>query len=240
MIAGIEQGRTIYADIRKAVRFILATNMSEILLMLISIASGLGEALTPMQLLWLNLMTDIAPELALAVHPPDPDVLRRPPRDPRQPMFDRAALLRIAGEGTVLTAGALAAFVHGLRRYGPGPQASTLAFSALTGAQLLHLLSARSERRTIFEPSGDAAPNRYIPLALGGSLGLQALAVLLPPTRRLLGIARLSALDWGVAGLAAVCPLLINEAVKLALRDRPAASDPASLRPDGDPHSPQP
>ena len=86
LLHAIEQGRAIYDDMRKAAHFILATNLGEILYTFAATA-GAGAPLTPMQLLWINLLTDIAPEIALAMEPPESDVLQRPPRDNAQPMF---------------------------------------------------------------------------------------------------------------------------------------------------------
>jgi len=217
MIGGIEQGRAIYDDIKKAVHFILSTNISEILLTCLGVAVGAGQTLTPMQLLWINLLSDIFPELALAVQPPEADVLRRPPRDPARPMFDRRDLARVALEGAVLTGGPLLAYAYGRGRYGLGPRANTLAFTVLAVTQLLHVVSSRSERHTIFDAER-LASNKYIPMAVGGGLALQFLVTLVPGMRRILGVVPLGLLDWGVVGLAAVGPLLTNETIKLVLR----------------------
>ncbi len=220
MIIAIEQGRTIYDDIKKAVRFILATNMSEIMLTFAGIAAGLGESLTPMQLLWINLMTDIFPELALGLQPPDADVLDRPPREPSQPLFEARDFQRMAMQAGVITAGAFGAYTYGIARYGPGPQSSTLAFNALTTAQLLHVLSARSMNHSIFDRE-HLERNRYIPLALGGGLTLQTLANFLPLSRRLLTLAPLRISDWAVVGASALFPLFTNESFKLFWRASP-------------------
>lgn len=98
---------------------------------------GFGEPLRATQLLWINLVTDIFPELALAQQPPEADVMERPPRPAERPMFTGRDLARIALEGMILTAGAGAAYAYGLARYGAGARAGTLAFTALTSAQLL-------------------------------------------------------------------------------------------------------
>ena len=158
-IIAVEQGRAIYDDIKKAVHFILASNTSEIAVTLLATAIGAGEPLNPIQLLWINLVTDIFPELALSVELPEADVMSRPPRDPQAPMFSRTDLQRIGVEGALLTAATLTAYGIGLTRYGVGPRASTLAFMTITVAQLLHALSCRSERHSIFEP-GACPPNR--------------------------------------------------------------------------------
>jgi Ca2+-transporting ATPase len=225
MIAAIEQGRTIYDDIKKAVHFILSTNLSEILLMFGAIAAGLGQPLTPMQLLWINMFTDIFPELALALEPPESDVLLRPPRPAGLPMFAPADLRRIAVEGAVVTSGAAMAYGVGLSRYGIGPKASSLAFTSLTCAQLLHTLSARSERTTVADER--RARNKYLPPVLGASFGMQLLASVTPSIRGLLGTVPLGLFDWALVGVAAVAPLLVNEVLKVWRRS--AEPEPSAL-----------
>jgi Ca2+-transporting ATPase len=107
----------------------------------------------------------------------------------------------------------MTAYGYGIARYGHGARAGTLAFTSLTVAQLLHSLSCRSERISFFSPE-KLPPNPYLHLALGGSLLLQALAMLVPGLRGLLGITPIGLLDGAVIGGSAVLPLLVNEATK--------------------------
>ena len=193
--------------------FILASNTSEIAVTLLATAIGAGEPLNPIQLLWINLVTDIFPELALGVEPPEADVMSRPPRDPQAPMFSRTDLQRIGVESALLTVATLTAYGIGLTRYGIGPRAATIAFETITAAQLLHALSCRSERHSIFEP-GACPPNRYMPLAVGGGIGLQVMATILPGLRGILGVTPLGLLDWAIVAGVSTTPLLINEIVK--------------------------
>jgi Ca2+-transporting ATPase len=213
MIIAISQGRTIYNNIRKSVHFLLSTNLSEIMVMFAAIAGGLGQPLSAIQLLWINLMSDIAPGLALALEPPEPDVLSRPPRNPGEPIVRTSDFKRIAFESAVLSAGALGAYGYGIARYGRGPKAGTLAFLSLTTGQLLHAISCRSEKHSIF--GREKMPsNKYLFAALGGSFAIQLLAMVIPGLRNLLGIAPISILDGVVIGGAAVAPLLVNEGTK--------------------------
>ena len=214
VLVAVELGRTIYDDIRKAVRFILATNLSEILLTAAQVALGRSEVLTPMQLLWINILTDVFPELALAVQPPESDVLQRPPRPAGEPMFKRRDMMRVGREGALIAGTALAAQAWAARRYGQGPEANTVAFMTLTSAQLLHAISARSEQHSIFGRNS-LAPNPYLAATVGGALGLQVLAGLLPPLRRVLGTTRVAPSDWLVSAGFAVIPLVVNELLKL-------------------------
>jgi Ca2+-transporting ATPase len=214
MLEAIRRGRTIHANIRRSIRFILATNLSEIMVVLAATAAGLGQPLQPLQLLWINLISDVFPCLALAVEPPEPDVLSQPPRDPREPIIPVAQLGGITGEAAILSASALAAYGYGLARYGVGPRASTMAFTSLIVGQLLHAWSCRSERHGVFTPEAQP-PNHYLDAAVLGSLGLQAAALLVPGLRGMLGLGRLSLIDAMVAGLGGLAPFAINELAKL-------------------------
>jgi P-type Ca2+ transporter type 2C len=215
MLIAIEHGRVIHADIKKAVRFILSTNLSEIMLTFLSVAAGFGEGMSPMQLLWINLVSDIFPELALALQPGENDVLLRPPRDPAAKMFSKSELRHIGVEGGLLTAGALAVYSYGIGRYGMSAQARSVSFVALSAAQLLHAFSTRSEKNHIFDRK-PAAPNPYLPLSVGGGIALTVLMQMLPATRRWLGSEPMPVLDWSIATAGAIGPLLANEMIKAA------------------------
>jgi Ca2+-transporting ATPase len=210
MIIAVSQGRTIYGNIRKSVRFLLTTNFSEIVVMATSLALGMGQPLTAMHLLWINLVSDIVPGLALALESPEPDVLSRPPRDPTQPIVSSSDMGSIAMESVVISAGALGAYGYALAKYGSGPSASALCFSALTVGQLLHTLSCRSETHGVFHRTA-LPPNPYLTYALAGSLGMQVLAFLVPGLRAFLGLRPITALDTVVIGSGAAIPLLVNE-----------------------------
>lgn len=213
MVVAISQGRTTYKNIRKSVRFLLATNLSEIEVMVAAVGLGIGQPLNPMQLLWINLVTDIFPGLALGLEPPEADVLDEPPRDPQQAILAARDFQRLAFESGVITAGTLASYGYGWLRYGPDPQAGTMAFLTLTVSQLLHALSCRSENTTLLD-AGKRPPNPHLKLALLGSLGVQLLAIAVPSLRKLLGIGSLGVADALVMAGSAVAPLLINELTK--------------------------
>lgn len=213
MIIAISQGRTIYNNIRKSVRFLLSANLSEIMIMFTAIAGGLGQPLSAMQLLWINLVSDIAPGLALALEPPEPDVLSRPPRNPDDPIIKPSDFKRISFESAVLSAGALGAYGYGIARYGIGQRAGTMAFMSLTIGELLHAISCRSETHSIFDKEKLPA-NKYLNLAIGGSFALQVLSMAVPGLRGLLGITPISIIDGIVIGGSAAVPLLVNESTK--------------------------
>jgi Ca2+-transporting ATPase len=213
MIIAVSQGRTIYNNIRKSLHFLLATNLSEIMVMLGAITAGIGQPLNAMQLLWINLMSDIAPGLALALESPEPDVLNRPPRNPDEPIIRRTDFKRIGFESAMLSAGAMGAYGYGIARYGIGAQAGTMAFMSLTFGQIIHAISCRSEKFNMFDRN-KIPPNRYLDAALAGSLALQGLAIVIPGMRSLLGIAPIGIADGLIVGGTALAPLLVNEATK--------------------------
>jgi Ca2+-transporting ATPase len=213
MIIAVSHGRTIYNNIRKSVHYLLSTNASEIMVMLAATTAGIGHPLTAIQLLWVNLVSDIFPALALAMEAPEPDVLLTPPRDPKEPIIRSSDFGRILVESAALSASALAAYWYGISRYGFGPQASTIGFMSLTMAQLLHTFTCRSQTHTIFSKQ-KLPPNKYLNIAIGGSFILQILAATVPGLKGLLQISPINLVDTAVIGSSAVLPFLFNEGRK--------------------------
>jgi P-type Ca2+ transporter type 2C len=218
MVAAIEQGRAIHTNVRKALRFLLSTNLSEILLTVAATAAGLASPLTAIQLLWINLLSDVLPALALAVEPAEPGLLREPPRDHAEPILSQQTLLRTGVDAGLIAAAGLGAYGAALVRHGAGPAASTVALSTLTTAQLLHALSCRSEERSGF------ADLRRNPLMIGavvGTLGLQGAAMSVPLLRRFLGTAPVGPADWLLIAGGALAPLAVHELRKARTRPPP-------------------
>lgn len=214
----ISQGRTIYSNIKKSVHFLLSKSLSEIIVVFTTMVGGIGQPLSVMQVPQISFLTDIFPGLALALDPPELDVLNRPPRNPKEPLMSAIDLKRIAFEATTLSAGALGAYGYGMLRYGVSSQAGTLAFMSLTAGQLLHAVSCRSERQILFNAEGNGQPslpsNKYLNGVLVGALALQILSMTVPGLRNLLGIAPLGILDSFVIGGSALLPFVVNEATK--------------------------
>ncbi|MES2300197.1 MAG: cation-transporting P-type ATPase [Pseudomonadota bacterium] len=213
LLTALREGRIISSNIRKSLRFLLSSNLSEILMVLGAVGVGSGPPLTPMQLLWLNLLSDMLPAIALAAEPAENDVMVQAPRPPGQALVGHADLRRYGREGAVLAAGGLAAHLYGILRYGPGARAGTIGFNTLVLGQLLHTLSCRSERQRIFSEHAPP-PNRSLSAAIGASVCLQILANLVPGLRRLLGIAPPTASDVLATVAGASLPLLFNELAK--------------------------
>lgn len=213
VLSTVSEGRTIYANIRKSIYFLLSTNLSEIATMMTSVSLGLGNPLNPMQLLWINLVSDIFPGLGLALEPPDADVLKRSPRNPDEGIIQSSDYGRLGFESLVLTAGSITALSYGLQRYGTGPKASTITFMTLANAQLLHAFSCRSREPCVW-PNRKRPANPYLNKALALSFGLQTAAVTVPPLRKLLKTTTLGFMDILVIVLSSSAPLAANEITK--------------------------
>ncbi len=213
LIIAVQNGRNTYKNIRKSVHFFLSTNLSEIMVMFTAMAAGVGFPLNVMQLLWINIISDIFPGLALSMGEPDPDVMKEPPRDPDAPLFDKHDFKEMAYESGVISAATMGAYGVGLGVYGMGAKATSLAFQSLTFGQLLHAYSCQSETRGFFSKKRPPS-NPYLNVAIGGSLGLQVLTMVVPGFRQLLGVTPMNLFDVALVGGSAVLPLVINESRK--------------------------
>jgi Ca2+-transporting ATPase len=213
MSVAVHQGRSIYSNIHKTIHYLLSTNFTEIEVMLAGISMGLGQPLNPMQLLWINLISDIFPGLALSMEPPEQGIMEQGPRDTREPILAYQDLGPMALESGVITAATLGSFIYALNRYGTGAHTNTVVFNTLSVAQLLHAISCRSKRHGLFTATKRSA-NPYLNWALAGSLIAQLLIILIPQLRRLLAMTPLNGADGLVIASGALIPLLVNEVIK--------------------------
>ena len=213
MIIAVQQGRTIYRNIRKSLQYLLSSNLAEIEIMLVGTVVGAGEILNPIQLLWINLITDILPALGLALEPPESDVLKERPRDPEEAILRRSDILRLVRQSAVISAGTLGVYGYSLARYGIGPHTSTNSFMTLTLAQLLHAISCRSEQTSVMD-FGKREGNRVLAAGVAASLALQIAATFLPPLRSLLRLSPVGPADWLAIAAGACLPFVVNEAIK--------------------------
>jgi P-type Ca2+ transporter type 2C len=151
IVSAIEEGRTIYANIRKFVFYLISCNIGEILLIFGSMVAGLPLPLRPIQLLWLNLVTDGAPALALGVERGDPDIMKRRPRPVAEPVINREMLIGVVVQAIVMTAAVMLSFLYGLRAYPDNlAEAQTVTFATLIMSELLRAFTSRSERHSVF------------------------------------------------------------------------------------------
>jgi Ca2+-transporting ATPase len=208
--AAVEEGRIIYDNIRKFVFYLFSCNLAEILVLLIAGLAALPTPLRPLQILWLNLVTDTFPALALAMEPGDPDVMRRPPRSPQEALLSRGFLSRVAAYGALITIATLGAFVWALA-FTPA-RATTLSFMTLALAQIFHLGNARSPEPVL--RLSRAAANPYAVAAVAISVALQLVSVETGALRALLHLSELGATEWTVVLLASSVPALVGQTVK--------------------------
>ncbi len=213
MANALADGRCIYQNIRKAVHFSLSTNISEIQLILTALAAGLSSPLNVMQLLWINLISDVLPGLALSMEKPEQDVMDQQPRNSDDPLFTKKDFRGMFIESGTITAGAMGAFIYGISRYGAGAMAGGLAFQALSFGQLFHALSCRSETAGIFTKK-KLPRNPYMNWAIGSSIVIQVMSIFVPPLRSLLGLSAITLMDGLVIGATSTLPFLFNETNK--------------------------
>lgn len=207
----IERGRGTYTSIRNAVHYIISSNTSEILLMLAGAAAGFGEMLSPIQLLWINLISDVLPAIGLAMEPIDPDVMERGPRAADEPIIRSDQFSRLGSEAAVLTASAFGTAAFGAMRHGlKSPEGRTMAFGSLAVGQLLHTLNYRSSKPSKFRPAQLWAESRLVQI-ISGSVAAQIAAMLVPGVRNALNVAPLGLLDVGAMIAGGVLPSAIAQ-----------------------------
>ncbi len=195
IVSAIEQGRIIYSNIRKFVYFLLACNVGEILIVFGAMLFGMPMPLRPVQLLWLNLVSDGAPALALGLEKGDPDIMKQPARSPREPVINRSMALGIAVVGVVDMVAILSVFYFALQRY-PGhlEAAQTMAFVTLCTSELIRAFAARSETHSVF--SIGLFSNRWMVGAVAVSFLLVLGVVYVPFLSPFFDTVPLTAADW--------------------------------------------
>ncbi|AHM56363.1 ATPase, P-type (transporting), HAD superfamil y, subfamily IC [Peptoclostridium acidaminophilum DSM 3953] len=227
IVHAIEEGRNIYSNIRRSVIFLLSCNLGEVIVVVASVIFFWPVPLLPTQILWINLITDTFPAIALGVEPGDSDVMKKRPRDPSESFFAGGRGLRAVLGGSLIGALTLVAFYLGLAEYGYSlgsrgiseyalTYARTMAFVVLAASQLFYSITMRSSRKSIFEIG--LFSNRFLVGAICLGLALQFAVVSIPFMTRAFKVQMLSQRDWGIVFLLAIVPLLANEIIKLFLR----------------------
>ena len=210
----VERGRTVAINIRKAIRYLVATNLSEIIFMLVAAAAGRTHPLSPIQLLWINLLTDVLPAVGLAMEPAAPDLMTRPPRDPKEPVISAREFGTLARDASLIAASAFAAQACAARLGNSAQSGQTVGFASLVTAQLFYAFACRSRSGSIL--SGRAfPPNPFFFGALGSAFAAQGAALFIPGFRNLFGPA-LGIADLGISLAAGAAPLLAIEVLRKA------------------------
>jgi Ca2+-transporting ATPase len=217
IVSAVEAGRVIYSNIRKFVYYLLSCNVGEILVIFLAMLARLPVPLKPIQLLWLNLVTDGAPALALGLEKGEPGIMRRPPRPTGEPVINREMQWGIVIQSVAITSAVLAAFIYGLRSF-PGDLAAaqTLAFVTLTASELLRAFTSRSERYSLF--SIGVFSNRWMLLAVSSSFLLLLAVLYVPFLQPFFSVMPLGLWEWLVILPLVLIPSIAAELTKLVLR----------------------
>jgi P-type Ca2+ transporter type 2C len=193
IVDAVEEGRTIYANLRRVIFFLLATNLGEILTLTCALALGIDLPLTAVMVLWINLVTDGVCTVPLGVEPRHWDVLKQPPRDPRESIVNAAMLRRMAILTPIMAAGTLGLFYWQNQQNGLD-YARTAAFTTLAAFQWFQAFNARSQFQSVF--SIGLLGNRWLLLGIGAAIALQVLVIQTPLGGWLFATEPLAALDW--------------------------------------------
>jgi Ca2+-transporting ATPase len=220
IVAAVEEGRGIFGNIKKYLMFLLSSNVGEIGLMAGTALLGMPLPLTAVQILYVNLATDGLPALALAVDPPEADLMQRPPRDPHAGIFGRRvmALMLVGGAWSTLVNCTL--FAWALHSGRPLPEAMSMTFASLVLIQFLKAYSYRSYHASVLHRP---FANRWLNLAVAWEVMLLLLVVHLPWLQRPFGTFPMSPTDWAIVLGVAATVLPVLDVAKVLLR-QPASS----------------
>ena len=225
IVSAVEQGRVIYANIRKFVFFLISCNVGEIAIIFLAMLAGLPLPLLPIHLLWLNLVTDGAPALALGMEEGEPDIMKRKPRPANQPIITRELWTLTAVQAVIKTFTTLGAFVITLMATGAAwdtwtseqiNQAQTVAFATLALAELLRGFTARSERYNLWQIG--FFTNRWTVIAVGVSFMLMMAVIYVPFLQPIFSTVSLGPAQWEYMIPLIMLPAIAEEVAKFTLR----------------------
>lgn len=217
IVSAIKEGRNIFANIKKSIIFLLSCNIGEIVALFVGILLGWPAPLRPIHLLWVNLITDSFPALALGMDPGDPDVMKDKPRNPKQSLFAGSAGVSMILNGLLIGGLTLLAFEVGRIRYEDSiMHAQTMAFVVLSVSQLFYSLNMRHPRKSIFQLG--LFTNKYLIGAIILGIFLQEIVITVPFFSSIFKVYDLNMNDWIFVILVSLIPLILNEIAKLILR----------------------
>ena len=215
IVAATEEGRTVYDNIRRFIRYILGSNIGEVLTIAAAPIMGLGGVpLSPLQILWMNLVTDGLPALALAIEPPEPDVMKRPPFSPRESIFARGLGAYMVRIGIVFAIATIALMAVAYEYF--NPHWKTMVFTTLCIAQMGHAIAVRSNNRLTIEVNPFSNP--YLLWAVTVTTALQLALVYVPFLQDFFGTEPLTLMELGVCLLFSTSLFVWAESEKLFIR----------------------
>lgn len=212
IVKAVEEGRRIYDNILKVIQFLLSANVGEVLLIFIASIFNIGNPLSPILILWINLVTDSLPALALSMDPAEKDIMTRKPRDPNQGFFTKGMKWRIFYQGSTIGLISLAAYLIGYADGGQ-PLGQTMAFAVLGFSQLLHVRNLHSNNRSSFQTSLMA--NKSLVGAILVSSLLLFVVLLIPGVMDVFGVVPMDGTHWIYVALLSLVPIVVVEIVKL-------------------------
>jgi P-type Ca2+ transporter type 2C len=216
IVAAIEEGRGIYDNIKKFIRYLLSSNVGEIVTMFVAMLAGLPLPLLPIQILWVNLVTDGLPAIALGVDPAEKDIMKRPPRDVNEGIFAKGFSVKILSRGILIGVVTLAVFLWALRSQPDNlHRAQTLAYATLTMAQFILVFDCRSVEGGIWKRN--IFGNVWLVLAVAASLALFLLTLYVPSIAAIFKTVPLHGLDWVIVVVAAAIPTFALSLRRLGL-----------------------
>jgi Ca2+-transporting ATPase len=207
IIEAVKQGRVIFDNIQKFIHYLFSCNLSEILFIFISILLRIPPPLIAIQILWLNLVTDVFPALSLAWEPSEQDVMSKPPRNPEEAILNNRFKVKIGLQGLIITAGPLLAFLYSLQAGFAEEQSRTIGFMSLAFVQLFHMFNARKTNGLGFDRT--VLRNTYLWGAFFLTITLQLLAVYTPILQKVLKTTAVSAHMWGPILVGAIVPIAV-------------------------------
>jgi P-type Ca2+ transporter type 2C len=212
IVKAVEEGRVIYSNIRKFVFFLMSCNVGEILIIFLSMLFEWPIPLLPIHLLWVNLLTDAFPALALGTEKKEPGIMQEPPRNPNEPIINRDMIINIAVQSGVMTAAVLGSFYFAWQKYDIH-MGRTYALTTLIICELLRAYTARSEKYTALKIG--IFSNKNMNLATVVSFGLLLIIMLIPAVRQVFNIEILHWYDWDFIVIIATMPYLFGELTKV-------------------------
>ena len=215
IVAAVGEGRGIYNNIRKFIRYLLSCNVGEILTMFFASLLALPLPLIAIQILWINLVTDGLPALALGVDPSDDDIMEEEPRNPQESIFSHGLQWKILGQGLLIGLSTLFIFLLGLRYSSDLTTARTMAFTNLVTAQLFFVFSCRSEQYSIFRVN--PLSNLYLILAVALSFTMHYLVLYLPFLQQLFKTTALTMREWALIFIVASSSTFVVEAAQFMM-----------------------
>ena len=216
----VEEGRTVYDNLRKAILFILPTNGAQALVIIAAILLGMAHLpITPVQILWVNMVTAVTLALALAFEPTEPQVMRRPPRNPHEPLLTGFMLWRIGFVSVLLVIAPLGLFLWATGQGVSLEEARTIAVNALVVGEIFYLFNSRYLHQSSLSREG-LLGSRPVLISIAILLALQLAFTYWPPLQRLMGTAPMSAAHWGLFALAGLAAFLLVELEKAFWRQR--------------------